>query len=75
GETFYWSFDPQGVGRLPEDTAEELGLPDIHFHAFVDGKFWTRDHYNIIRQFHLAKGFDPTSQDVAIELGYPLVDV
>ncbi|KAJ7695583.1 hypothetical protein B0H14DRAFT_2650489 [Mycena olivaceomarginata] len=29
----------------------------------------------IIRQFHLAKGFGPTSQDVAIELGYPLVDV
>lgn len=32
-------------------------------------------HIPGIRQFHEAKGFDLNSQDVAIELGYPLFQV
>jgi predicted DNA binding CopG/RHH family protein len=30
---------------------------------------------NLIREFHSAKGFDPESQDAAIAMRYPLVDI
>ncbi|KAJ7928258.1 hypothetical protein B0H13DRAFT_2549772 [Mycena leptocephala] len=33
---------------------------------------WDADVYAALRQFHRAKGFDPDSQDVAQDLGYPL---
>ncbi|KAF8214586.1 hypothetical protein K438DRAFT_882276 [Mycena galopus ATCC 62051] len=36
---------------------------------------WDSNVYDGICQFHEAKGFDPYSQDVAIELGYPLFQV
>ncbi|KAF7348835.1 hypothetical protein MVEN_01403500 [Mycena venus] len=74
-ETYYWSLDPQGIQRLPRETAEELGLPEVQFQATVEGIRWDQNHHDAIRQVHLAKGFDPDSQAVAIQLGYPLVDV
>ncbi|KAJ7235349.1 hypothetical protein C8J57DRAFT_1530782 [Mycena rebaudengoi] len=72
---YHWAFDPQGLQRLPEDTWEQLGLPRVHFHASLDAVQWGRTDYDLIGSFHSAKGFEPNSQDVAIELGYPLVDV
>lgn len=74
-KTYYWSFDPNGTEQLPRDTWEELGLPHIKFRAEVGGRRWTKEVYDCISQFHRTKGFNPTSQEVAIELGYPLVNV
>jgi hypothetical protein len=74
-ERYYWSFHPEGIHRLPQDALDELNLPQVTFRAQVYGKCWTHEVYNLIADFHRTKGFDPTSQDVAIELGYPLVDV
>jgi hypothetical protein len=74
-ETYYWSFDPNGIERLPQDALEELALPNVNFQAQVFGRWWRKEAYDSIAQVHHTNGFDPTSQDVAIKLGYPLVDV
>jgi hypothetical protein len=74
-EAYYWTFDPEGIERFSEDTSEALGLPLVQFHTLVRGDRGSKDDYTLIREFHLDKGFDPDSQDIAIELGYPLVEV
>ncbi|KAJ7435014.1 hypothetical protein B0H11DRAFT_2257702 [Mycena galericulata] len=74
-ETYYWSFDPMGIEQLSDDTVMELGLPRVHFQAILHGAHWSSEHYEVIRDFHRAKGFDPHRQDAAIKLGYPLLDV
>jgi hypothetical protein len=42
---------------------------------FVLTRLWDDFVYSGIREFHQAKGFDPYSQDVVRELGYPLFEV
>ncbi|KAF8214525.1 hypothetical protein K438DRAFT_881148 [Mycena galopus ATCC 62051] len=66
--TAYWSVDPSGAERLSTEEARTLGLPEIHSWMEVWGKYWDSSDYDGIWQFHEAKGFDPYSQDVAIEL-------
>ncbi|KAF8214550.1 hypothetical protein K438DRAFT_1955600 [Mycena galopus ATCC 62051] len=73
--TAYWSVDPSGAERLSTEEARTLGLPEIHSWMQVWGKYWDSSDYDGIWQFHKAKAFDPYSQDVAIELGYPLFQV
>jgi hypothetical protein len=68
----YWSLDPSGVNRLSREVAEDLGFPAIQLQMWVGGKSWDTNVYDGTRRFHEAKGFDPYSQDVAIELGCPL---
>ncbi|KAJ7252948.1 hypothetical protein C8J57DRAFT_1519741 [Mycena rebaudengoi] len=63
----YWSLDPSGTERLGSEEAERLGFP-----SFTS---WDDLVYAGIREFHEAKGFDPYSQDVAREFGYPLYEV
>jgi hypothetical protein len=69
----YWSLEPSGVNRLSREVAEDLGFPAIQLQMWVGGKSWDTNVYDGIHRFHEAKGFDPYSQDVAIELGWPLV--
>jgi hypothetical protein len=42
---------------------------------WVAVKSWDTSVYDGILQFHEGKGFDPHSQEVAIELGYPLLEL
>jgi hypothetical protein len=74
-ERYYWSFDPEGLDRLPQDALDKLSLPSVSFRAIISGVRWIQEQYDSISKFHHTKGCDPTSQDVATELGYPLVDV
>ncbi|KAF8145162.1 hypothetical protein K438DRAFT_1992101 [Mycena galopus ATCC 62051] len=74
-ETYYWSFDRDGSEKLPPDSIEELGLPHVTFQAYAYGRRWDRKVYDTIANFHRTKGFDPYSEDVAIKLGYPLLDI
>ncbi|KAJ7279280.1 hypothetical protein C8J57DRAFT_1712399 [Mycena rebaudengoi] len=74
-ETYYWSFDPEGIKHLPQDSLDKLALPSVSFRAQVRPKHWSQEVYDSIATCHRAKGFDPASQDVAIELGCPLLDV
>jgi hypothetical protein len=74
-ETHYWSFDLEGIEHLPQDVVDKLTLPHVNFRAFVRGGSWSEEAYDTIAKVQHRKGFEPTSQDVAIKLGYPLVDV
>ncbi|KAF8214565.1 hypothetical protein K438DRAFT_2137811 [Mycena galopus ATCC 62051] len=75
GCTAYWSTDPSGAEQLSAAEAKTLGLPEIHSWTEVWRICWDSSDYAGICHFHEAKGFDPYSQDVAIELGYPLFQV
>jgi hypothetical protein len=71
----YWSLDPSGVDRLSDGVAADLGFPAIQLQMWVGAKSWDTSVYDGILQLHQAKGFDPYSQEVAIELGWPLLHV
>jgi hypothetical protein len=74
-EAHYWSFDPEGIEHLPQDALDKLTLPCVNFQARMFSQWWQQEVYDSIVKCHRAKGFDLTSQDVAIELGYPLLDI
>ncbi|KAJ7231520.1 hypothetical protein C8J57DRAFT_1580734, partial [Mycena rebaudengoi] len=71
----YWSLDPSGARRLGSEEAERLGFPSFTLRMTVRTTSWDDIVYAGIREFHQAKGFDPYSQDVARELGYPLFKI
>ncbi|KAJ7669891.1 hypothetical protein DFH06DRAFT_1125301 [Mycena polygramma] len=50
----------------------ELGFPPLQFNTEFRGRSWDSSVYAGLAKFHLAKGFDPYSQDVARHLGHPL---
>ncbi|KAJ7346270.1 hypothetical protein DFH08DRAFT_663395, partial [Mycena albidolilacea] len=70
-----WSLDPHGCTRISDENIEELGLPQVNFLASVGRPQWHQRQYDLLADCHRAKGFDPYSQAVAIELGYPLIDI
>lgn len=74
GEALYWSLDPYGSTRLTSEMAEELGVPHVFLESWVKGASWTQPQYDMLADFHDAKGFNPFSPDIAITLGYPLVE-
>jgi hypothetical protein len=71
----YCSFDPSGTKRLSAEEAWNCGFPNLEFRMKVLGRSWENAVYAGLRQFHEAKGFDPYSREVALELGYPLFRV
>jgi hypothetical protein len=74
-EKYYWAFDPAGLNRLTHDLAEEFVLPSVEFSTNLKGGEWDERDYDMVRDFHIAKGFDPYTQDAAITVGYPLIDI
>ncbi|KAJ6518120.1 hypothetical protein C8R47DRAFT_6829 [Mycena vitilis] len=71
----YWSLDPSGAEQLTTDEARSLGFPDIQFRMEVWGRCWDDSVYAAIRQCHEAEGFDPYSQNAAIAMGCPLIEI
>jgi hypothetical protein len=74
-EKYYWAFDPAGLDQLTREIAEDIGLPTPEFTIVPLGLMLEEEETNLIREFHAAKGFDPESQDIAIAMAYPLVDI
>ncbi|KAJ7800092.1 hypothetical protein B0H13DRAFT_1485618, partial [Mycena leptocephala] len=68
----YWSLDPSGVERLSMEEAINLGFLLMDFNMEIYGFSWDASIYAGLRQFHLGKGFDPESQDIARHLRLPL---
>ncbi|KAF7328295.1 hypothetical protein MSAN_02486500 [Mycena sanguinolenta] len=68
----YWAFDPSGAERLGPGEAKDHGFPDIQFRMDILGRFWSKDVYAGVQNFHKSKGLDPKSQEVTGELGVPL---
>jgi hypothetical protein len=69
-QSAYWSLDPSGVNQLSGEVAEDLGFPALEVKMGARVQSWDASVYDGISQFHKAKGFDPYSQEVALELGY-----
>jgi hypothetical protein len=72
-DALYWSFDPRGRTRLTSEMAERIGVPYVFFESWVTGTSWSQKDYDILAEFHSAKGCDPFSCDVAVKLGYPIL--
>ncbi|KAJ7832333.1 hypothetical protein B0H14DRAFT_1175011 [Mycena olivaceomarginata] len=68
----YWSLDPEGNGRLTPDQASQLGFPAVQLERKVQYLRWDEQVYAGLSQFHAGKGFNPTSQDVARDIGFAL---
>ncbi|KAJ7679557.1 hypothetical protein DFH06DRAFT_1316461 [Mycena polygramma] len=71
----YWSLDESGIERLSLKEAQDLGFPYVTVCTYIGCSSWDERVYDGLRQVHLAKGFDPESQEVARHLGMPLYQV
>ncbi|KAK7007534.1 hypothetical protein R3P38DRAFT_3027784 [Favolaschia claudopus] len=74
-DQFYWSLDSSGATRLSQDECDALGIPRLSLMFWAMARFWHHYHFNAVREFSLAKGVNPYSQDAASLLGVPLVEV
>ncbi|KAJ7832356.1 hypothetical protein B0H13DRAFT_2429856, partial [Mycena leptocephala] len=74
-EKYYWAFDRAGLDRLTHDVAEDFGLPTVEFRIDLEGGRWDERDFDLIDDFHVAKGFNPYTWDAAIAMGYPLIDI
>ncbi|KAJ7157702.1 hypothetical protein C8R43DRAFT_1183142, partial [Mycena crocata] len=71
-DAYYWSLQKDGTERLSEAQLEDLAPPEVIFEVSVLGQSWSEQEYQMIQQFHAAKGFNPYSTDIATKFGYPL---
>ncbi|KAF7375576.1 hypothetical protein MSAN_00445900 [Mycena sanguinolenta] len=71
----YWCLNPSGRDPLTAEEASNLGFPPIELTATVHGFFWDDTVYAGLRKFHIGKGVDPDSHDVARELDYPFYEL
>ncbi|KAJ7064452.1 hypothetical protein C8F01DRAFT_1229068, partial [Mycena amicta] len=73
----FWSLDPQGREQLSWKEARKQGFPRL----IISNDFstyqrqWDASVYEEIRAMHIAKGFNPDSQDLARHLGYLLFEL
>ncbi|KAJ7064475.1 hypothetical protein C8F01DRAFT_768798, partial [Mycena amicta] len=72
---FFWSLDPLGHDRLSLKEARAGGFPKLIFSKYAHTWNWDATVYEEVRAMHIAKGFDPGSQDIARHLGYPLFEL
>ncbi|KAF8148531.1 hypothetical protein K438DRAFT_1832848 [Mycena galopus ATCC 62051] len=73
-DALYWSVDPRGKTKLSSEMAERIGVPYVFFESWVTGTSWSQKDYDILAEFHSAKGYDdPFGPGIAIDLGYPVL--
>ncbi|KAJ8089589.1 hypothetical protein PM082_014845 [Marasmius tenuissimus] len=70
--THRWSFHEDGQPQLSPELCRDLGLPiklrveNNGYHSYK----WSASNYQLIHQYQLLRGFDPTTTDFARHLGY-----
>lgn len=67
----YWSADPSGCQEF-NLSANSSGIPVVNVKTEIWGWSWDQSVYAGLWKFHEGKGFNPESQDVAVDLGLPL---
>jgi hypothetical protein len=67
--TPYWSLNLSGDPPLAPAHEIALGLPSVKLEIVMEGRYYSPQVYEAIREFHQHKGFNPESQDVARKLG------
>jgi hypothetical protein len=71
----YFAFDLNGANQLTDDMHIERGLPKFSLELSEQYGLWSDTEYQLLWNFHRAKGYDPDSQNIAAACGYPLIDV
>ncbi|KAF9258079.1 hypothetical protein L218DRAFT_843054, partial [Marasmius fiardii PR-910] len=67
-----------GRSRISNDTCNQLGLPmKLAITAFSEHAqySWSSETYKDIHRWQLDRGFNPTTTDFALNLGYPIYKV
>ncbi|KAL0564454.1 hypothetical protein V5O48_017593 [Marasmius crinis-equi] len=62
--TTFWSFDHNGQNPIPDSFCTYLGLP-IKLSATCNKFSWETPTYRHLRDYQIARGFDPTTTDFA----------
>ncbi|KAF9262416.1 hypothetical protein L218DRAFT_826365, partial [Marasmius fiardii PR-910] len=73
---YFWSHDPLGQIPLLRDMCKYLCLPfklsiEINFYR----ESWPLEVYKTIREYQIARGFDPITMDFARFGGLPIFEV
>ncbi|KAL0564718.1 hypothetical protein V5O48_017324, partial [Marasmius crinis-equi] len=71
----FWSFYPDGQMPLSGNLCRYLGLPVRLLTEDFAERSWTTSSYRHIRDYQIARGFDPTTTDFARHLGFPIYDI
>src|ERR1700761_4725566 len=71
-DAYYWSFWPDGREPLSAELLDEIMPPQVLLDVRIWGKQWCQRDYQLIGDIIRAKGLDPESSDLAIQLNYPL---
>jgi hypothetical protein len=75
GEKYFWSFDALGREMVPGLVRAHLGLPSFAGGIRAYHDVWSLAHYDAIQKLHISEGFDPTTTDFALSLGFPILEV
>ena len=76
--THFWSLDENGRSEMTEEECRRWGVPKLYLHVdFYQPRAvtWPSHVYDAIRDWQVARGFDPTTVDFAQSLGYPEFDI
>jgi hypothetical protein len=72
---YYWSLDSSGVDEMSDNKRLSLGLPAFRTEIGVWYSWWGRETYDILKMIHCSQGFEPTSPELAVSLGYTILEV
>ncbi|KAJ8076785.1 hypothetical protein PM082_001208 [Marasmius tenuissimus] len=72
----FWSFDETGQSPLSADVCHWFGLPvELILSGHHTYYSYSNETYSLVRQYQLARGFDPHTADFAKYLGHPLYEI
>jgi hypothetical protein len=72
--THFWSLDENGRSEMTEEECRRWGVPELDANGWYydrDMYTWPSHVYPAIRNWQVARGFDPTTADFARSLGLP----
>ncbi|ESK89326.1 hypothetical protein Moror_16244 [Moniliophthora roreri MCA 2997] len=79
GQTHFWSFDEVGESKLSKEECKQHGLPGLAPAIKKSTSIWPRSWptyvYNAIRNWQIARGFDPRTTDFARYMGCPELEI
>ncbi|KAJ8071992.1 hypothetical protein PM082_015550 [Marasmius tenuissimus] len=70
----FWSFDENGQVPMSNNTCVYLGLP-VALIASSEQVYWPTHTYKTLREYLVAKRYDPATPRFARYLGYPLYEI
>uniref|UniRef100_A0A0W0EVX6 Uncharacterized protein n=1 Tax=Moniliophthora roreri TaxID=221103 RepID=A0A0W0EVX6_MONRR len=77
GHFYFWSFGRTGQSRMSEEECERWGLPVLTL--FTSSSVWLYSWpahvYTALRDWQMARGFDPATFDWARHMSYPEFEI